>query len=227
MPLKTIPIRFPDPEVPFEVASELLSYIAFPLEEDARRMKLSRALCRFGHRHEMISDPIWGRTPQMVRPAIFIDEQYEKEAFKDVVTILKRMTTAVLMLLSDLVSLWSNEPSIEIFGSEPNASNIAENIAKALGLSKKSESNIRSGAWAPARPISHLAFCYWMLGLKARWEQDDIHANTRAVDLISPYPDRNTLFKIISNSEIVRTDLAKIHRYDLSDDNTIKFVIVR
>jgi hypothetical protein len=224
MPLKTIPIRFPDPDVPFEVASEILSYIAFPLEGDAERRRVARALCRLEHRHEMLREPGWGGTAQLVRPDIFFDES-EKEVVNDVVKILKRLTTAVLMLLSDLVSLWSSEPPAEIFGSAPTASRIAKSIAKSLGLSEGSESTIRSRVWAPAKPVSHLAFCYWMLALKTRWEQDDNLANTPVIDLISPYPDRLTLFKIISHSERIRSDLAKLRRYDFSDDNTMQFII--
>jgi hypothetical protein len=225
MPMKTIPIRFTDPEVPFETASELLSYIAFPLQDNARRRKLATALCRFVHRHEMIRDPVWGTTPQLVRPVVFSDEQYEKEARKNLETILKRLSTAVLMLLSDLVSLWSGEPSIEIFNSAPNSSNIAKNIAKSLGKKEGSESTIRSKVWAPTRPVSHLAFCYYWLALKKRWEQESNLTNKRTIDLISPYPDKTTLLQIISDSEKLRFDLFKLRRYDFSDDNTIKFVI--
>jgi hypothetical protein len=155
----------------------------------------------------MIRDPIWGRTPQLVRPAIFFDEQYEKEASKNLVTVLKGLTTAVLMLLSDLVSQWSNEPPLEIFGSAPNASNIAKNIAKSLGLSEGSESTIRSTVWAPIKPVAHLAFSYFCFALNKRWEREIDLASKRMIDLISPYPDRATLLKIISASETIRLGL--------------------
>jgi hypothetical protein len=223
MPLRTIAIRFTDPEVPLETASELLSYIAFPLQYEARRQKLATALCRFGHRNEMIRDSIWGRTPQLVRPVIFFDEQYEKEAYKNLVTILKRLTTAVLMLLSDLTSLWLNEPPLKIFESAPNASNIAKNIAKSLGLSEQSESTIRSRVWAQTKPVSHLAFSYFCFALNKRWEQETDLASKRMIDLITPYPDKATLFKILTASETIRPHLSKL-RYEFSDDNTIKFV---
>jgi hypothetical protein len=138
------------------------------------------------------------------------------------VTILKRLTTAVLMLLSDLTSLWLNEPLLEIFESAPNASNIAKNIAKSLGLSEGSESTIRSRIWAPTKPVFHLAFSYFCFAL--RWEQEADLASKRMIDLIGPYPDRATLFKIITASETIRSDLFKLRRHDFSDDNTIKFV---
>jgi hypothetical protein len=47
MPLKIVHIQFEEPSVPFDVASEIFSYAAYPLDE-GKRVKFAEAACRWG-----------------------------------------------------------------------------------------------------------------------------------------------------------------------------------
>src|ERR1700722_6354155 len=66
MPLATIEIEFFDPSVPFDAASNLLSFVAYPKDRDRqKRNRFALALCRREHiarwRQGRESSPEWTR----------------------------------------------------------------------------------------------------------------------------------------------------------------------
>jgi hypothetical protein len=225
MPLRTIPIRFSDPEIPFEVASELLSYIAHPIEA-ARQRRLAHALCRLEHRQETLRNPEWRSTPQLIRPHMFFQQMPDQYIKKDICRLLERVVAATGMLLPHLLSYQVNEAPLNIFGSAPTATNIARHMVQFKGGSENSQSTFSSTVWGPTKPVAHLAISYWEYVFMERWSQDDKLAQKHPVDIISPYPDNKTAVNIIENAERIRCILPRLRpHFKFSDDKIIRFVI--
>jgi hypothetical protein len=223
MPLKTIPIRFPDPEVPLETASELLSYIAFPLQDDNRRRKFAAALCRFGHRHEMIRDPIWGK---LIRPFVFApDEQtFYRDLHFGLETLRRHLITASLILHPHFESLKTGKPLPTIEGLSPTVDNVTQVLARLEGWDEfESQSTFESRVWTSVRPVAHLAFCFFHKVFKRRI-RSTLGQDKGMFEIISPYPDEETLRDIVLISEKFRKYLPKLKPLRFVENQTIEFV---
>jgi hypothetical protein len=73
MPRETVEIPISE-DVPFEAASQWISYIAYLDNVDNfRRARFAYALCRSGHSMRMAVDPQWGNSTQKVKPYTFIE----------------------------------------------------------------------------------------------------------------------------------------------------------
>jgi hypothetical protein len=110
-------IKFFDPDIPFEAASVLLSFIAYPTESD-ERSRFAGALCRLEHRQETLRDPRWRSSAKLVRPHIFFDATFEKTIQEDVNNLLLRIVIAVSMLVPHLHVDRGDGPALEIFDKE-------------------------------------------------------------------------------------------------------------
>jgi hypothetical protein len=73
VPINTIEIPFSNPPVPFEVASILLSFVAYPEDIPARK-RFFRELCRREHIREEKKLSLRGSFPKLIRPIILTSQ---------------------------------------------------------------------------------------------------------------------------------------------------------
>jgi hypothetical protein len=214
-------IEFSDPEIPFEAASILLSFILYPVEAD-ERTRFSRALCRLEHRAATLRDPKWRSSPQWVRPNIFFDAISKEALQKEVNDLVLRIVTAVSMLLPHLHGI--DRSDLPIFGDKPTVSNIAWEISKRSGRSEKSGSRITSDVWAPTKPVAHLAYAYWGCVFQELWKNDNELATKNPIDIISPLADKEQLLRVIYCAELIRQELLELPSSRFEEDNMIKII---
>lgn len=105
MPLKVIGIRFAKPAVPFDVASELISYVAYP-KDDEKRVRFAAALCRIEHLRQAKKDPQWRVTPKLIKPFVFAPDEktFGRDLHFGLETLRKHLTTATLIVQPRLQS---------------------------------------------------------------------------------------------------------------------------
>jgi hypothetical protein len=214
-------IRFSNPEIPFEAASLLLSYIAYPSDTD-EQTEFSRALCRWEHRAATLRNPEWRSSPKLVRPIIFFKAISTKTIQKQVDNLMLRIVTCVSMLLPQLHRI--DEPDPPLFGNSPSVSKIARNISELSGKSKQSGADIISDVWAPAKPVAHLAYAYWDCVLDERLENDPEFATKSRCEMLTPLPDKEQLLRIISYAELIRQELLDLPGSRFEEDNMIKVI---
>lgn len=226
MPLKTIGIRFEEPAVPFEAASELLSYVAYPGDERKRR-SFSAALCMVEHLNEQQRNPEWAFSPQRIRPIIFFPKYnlFVRDLSFGVETLRLRLITATGMLMPHLVAFATGDTPQKVEGFPPTVENVTQYIMRHEGWTLgTSESTFKSRVWAPTKPVAHLAFAFALIVFIKRWET---HASGKAKTmhkLLTPYPEEEVLRKIMDHAENIRTILPKLRQFRFSEDDTIKFV---
>jgi hypothetical protein len=221
MPLKIIGVRFEEPAVPFEAASELLSYVAYPSDERKRR-RFSAALCRVEHLQEAQRKSEWACFPQRIRPLIFApnDESFVRDLHFGINTLRLRLITATAMLMPHLIAFVTGKNPPKVEGFAPTVENIARYIMEKEGLNlDTSESTFKSRVWAPTRPVAHLAFSFAQKVFIKRWGK----AKTMQ-EILTPYPDEEVLRNIMDHAENIRTILPKLRQFRFSEDDTIKFV---
>src|SRR5579862_5666721 len=224
MPLKIIGIRFSEPTVPFEVASELLSYIAYPNDEPERG-RFSAALCRMEHLQEAQRNPAWAFSAQRIRPWIFVPGDALAKDLRDGVEILRRrITAAAAILMPHLIAFATEKSPPTIEGFYPTIANISQYIMSHRGLSTETGKTFEARDWAPAKPVAHLAFSFAQLVLIKRWEKQATGKVKTMHDILTPYPDEELLRKIMDNAEVIRTILPELDQVQFSEDDTIKFV---
>ena len=219
--MRVCEINFSHPEIPFEAASVLLSFIAYPTQAD-ERSRFSRLLCRMQHRAASIRNPEWRSSPKLVRPDIFFDEVSKDIYQAEVKDLVLRIATCASMLLPHLLDI---DPSdLSIFGEKPTVSNIARVISKASGRSKESGSDIISEVWAPAKPVAHLAYAYWICILDERCKNDPEIASKNPIDINTPLADQGQLLDVIQRAESTRQQLLEVSRSRFEEYSMIKFV---
>jgi hypothetical protein len=219
--MRVCEIRFSNPEIPFEAASLLLSYIAYPSDTD-ERTEFSRALCRWEHRAEALRNPEWRSSPKLARPVIFFKEISAKTLPKQIDNLMLRIVTCVSMLLPQLHRV--SESDVLPFGNNPSVSNIARNISELSGKSKKSGADIISDVWAPAKPVAHLAYAYWDCVLDERLENNPEFAAKSRSEMLTPLADQKRLLRVISYAELIRQELLALPGSRFKEGDMIKFV---
>jgi hypothetical protein len=216
--MRVCEIEFSDPEIPFEAASILLSFIAYPTQAD-ERSRFSRDLCRLEHRAATLRNPEWRSSPKLVRPDIFFDAISKESLQAEVNNLVLRIVTCVSMLLPHLHGI--DRPDLPIFGEKPTVTNIAWEISKAAGKSKKSGSDIISEVWAPAKPVAHLAYAYWACVFQERWKDDHELATKNPISINSA--DKQQLLKVLYYAELIRRELLEPPASRFKEDDLIKF----
>jgi hypothetical protein len=226
MPLKTIAIKFPDPEIPFEAASELLSHLAYA--EDAHRQRsFGDALCRFAHLEESIRNSDWAFSAHQIRPRILVAtaNAFAKnlhEGLKRLDSRLGVSLNAMMPHILDFAAPDGYERTAE--DALPSLNKTIRTILNRKGRSEGSRSTLITDVWTPMKPVFHLAFTYaFVVFFKPVY--GNYNRNGRSMmEIITPFPNKNTLLEIIDYAETTRTLLPAMKDLDFREDETIKFV---
>jgi hypothetical protein len=228
MPLKTIAIKFSDPEIPFEAASELLAHLTYP-EDVARQRIFSDALCRYGHLAKSTRNLNWAFSAHQIRPRILVSGN---EAFS-------KSLHAGCNRLDDFLGLSLNVfiPHAFDFLAQGNCEDVAKDTVSSLnkiiitildrkGRSKESRSTFITNVWVPLRPVFHLAFAYAHVVFFKPGNGDYDRKGRPMYEIITPYPEKNTVLDILDCAEAIRRLLPAIPSMDasFSEDETIKFI---
>jgi len=220
-----IGMRFTKPAIPFDVASELISYVAYP-KNDQKRVRFAAALCRVEHLRQAKNDPQWRFTPRLIKPFVFApnEQTFRRDLSFGLETLRKHLITATLILLPHLQSFRTGKKPQTIEGLSPTVDNITQIIAGLEGWDEvESQSTFETRAWSPVRPVAHLAFCIFFK-LFGRLASDTAGQSKTMFDIISPYPDEESLHDILRTSESVRSILPKLRHLRFTEDETIQFV---
>lgn len=226
MPRETIEISLSEARPPFEAASELLSYIAYPTGPD--RAAFSAALCRWAH---LTSGSDWKHSPQLVRPWIFCypEDVMFASLTKGGNVLRRRVATASLMLLPQLKSLSTGNAPPKLLGFEPTVENISLHISEYLGWSPESYSNLKSKVWAPTKPIAHLAYSFANEVLFPRcieYRKSHPGEGRPIVEFLFPLPTLEELHSILIRAEKIRNVFPFIKQFRIPDEITLQFISV-
>jgi hypothetical protein len=138
-------------------------------------------------------------------------------------TLRKHLITATLILLPHLQSFRTGKKPQTIEGPSPTVDNITQIIARLEDWDEvESQFTFEKRVWSPVRPVVHLAFCIFFK-LFGRLAPDTAGQSKTMFDIISPYPDEESLHDILRTSENVRSILPKLGHLRFTEDKTIQF----
>jgi hypothetical protein len=227
MPLKVVQIRFEDPPVPFDAGSEILSYVAYPLDRE-KRAGFASALCRFGHGYQQLRrDPQWAFTPHLIRPQSFepLGEIDASELYPGMELFLRRLTTAHSILLPFLSLAYKIEKKLRKVGDlKATVDNICQRLIEQEGGDAASNlSNFKTRRWSPTRPVAHLAFALFMEVYHARLNKV---SNQRKYiwEILFPLPSDLKLQETLWSAEHIRIRLPSLAQVRFKEEETIMFV---
>jgi hypothetical protein len=223
MPRETVRVSlFAD--VPFEAASLLRSYIAYPNAMDRRqREQYAAAWCRTGHLLCAGFDKEWAELPQRVRPRIFIgpDKPFLKHVFKSDLAVKRRIFTACAMISHHLEALLDETSPSQIGGFSPTVENFSLLLKKALGWETDDVSAFKSKIWGPTRSIAHLAV---VLGWHIMKTRADARDEKTKITFDAYYPSDKSIEKMLLEAEYIRCKILEIKQFRIKDDDTIQFI---
>jgi hypothetical protein len=222
VPIKTIEVPFSDPPVPFEVASIILSFVAYP-DDIPGRKRFFRELCR--REHIMEEQKRWrqGSPPKLIRP-IILTSQDDANWLKGLHTLRLHLVAANEML-SPFISAHETgrRPLAREGGLPATVENIASILLEREGRQDGSVSTFITRYWMPIRPIAHLAFSLAELVYAARWKA--LKPGWKHIEqIISPYPDDVLASRILQRAEAVRMFLPELEQVRFSEDRTVSFI---
>lgn len=77
--------------------------------------------------------------------------------------------------------------------------------------------------WTPVRPVAHLALCFHAKVFNRRFRE--VAGQDKAMfDIISPYPDEESLRDFLRTSESIRIVLPRLGHLRFKENETIQFV---
>jgi hypothetical protein len=234
MPRETVRVSLFE-DVPFEAASLLRSYIAYPNAMDkTQREQYAAAWCRSGHLLRAAFDKEWAKLPQRVRPRIFIgpDKPFLKHVFKTDRTVKRRIITAYAMIPPHLEAVLletsrSSRRPPKIGDFSTTVENFALLLKEAFGWNKGKEQDVsafKSKMWGPTKSVAHLALmlAYHMIPLlKASADAKD--DKTRII-FDANYPSNEVIERMLLEAEYIRLKLPEIKQFHIKDEDTIKFI---
>jgi hypothetical protein len=220
MPLKTIAIKFTDPDVPFETASNLLSHLAHP-GDPVRQASLSNCLCRAEHCAESDRNPAWQLSPQRMRPQIFAmsDDAYAGDLHYGMRTLSNRFDAALNMLIQHIDSFVYDDLPKDLPTLQNSIDGILKHRKKSIGTRK----TYIKREWTPTKPVVHLAFAYgFMVFLKPNIN-NTAWLNLPFKEKLSPYPKLTMIYNVLKMAEIIRSVLPEL-LLGFNENDTIQFV---
>lgn len=222
--------------VPSEIAvAKLCSYLAYPdAQDDLRRNGSWIAFYRAALAWRTKLDKEFATTLQSVILFPFIHEQslFEADLERARDLFARNLLTAFSFLAPHLETLASGKPQSldRIFptvpdvqhNKNPTVENMAIVVARLLGMSENSYSNIKSETWAPIKPMAHLGYAL------ACW----LHAQTplepkgsQLDSFFRSFFDKDTVSKTLALAEQVRVKLPLVKKaFRISEAETVRFV---
>jgi hypothetical protein len=224
MPAKTVLVRFPEPDIPFEVASELLSYIAYP-EDPQRQRTFADCLCRFGHRKESLRNPDWASSPHLIRPRIFAAESqsFIKLLYVGMRILNDRFEVALNVMMPSITEFIKPDEIKNAGFIIPSINESIKTILLTKGRSIKSRPNYLAEIWSPMKPVAHLAFTYAFVQFI---KSNNYERNGRYImDMVTPFPSTSVLIDIINYAEAIRRCFPEICGLTIDEVETISFCV--
>ena len=218
MPLATIEVRFFDPPVPFDAASDLLSLVAYPKDKDRqKRNSFALALCRREH----IARWRQGRecSPEWIRPIVFFQREPNfKRSMRDGLKKLRlALITASEILTPHLNAVETGRRPRTIDRFSRTVTYICQTIMEREGWRGEDLSTFESKVWGPIRPIAHLAFSLSQL----------VNVSEQGDEYLSSFRDDDILIKMLERAEAIRLILPKLPGFQWVEDDTIRILAKR
>ena len=165
MPRETVDVLISAP--PAEAMSQLMSYVAYPDAFDAsERNRFARALWRMAILHKASSDEPWGAKPQLIRPAMLIDD--EKTVLdalgRGMDRLHKHLATAHTFLIPHFIQNdtgrlpYLSEINRSFEKQKPTVENTSLAIKKVLGWQGDDVSTFKNKIWRITKPVAHLGY---------------------------------------------------------------------
>jgi hypothetical protein len=220
VPLKTLEIWFSDPPVPFEVASLLLSFVAYPDDVPSRK-SFFRELCRREHISQERKHHRAESIPKSIRPIIFPSLR-DGDWTKGLEALRLHLLTAS-EILAPFVSLHETGRSL---ATRKRCSATVEEIGTSLMIREGWETSLSTFLtryWVPIRPIAHLAFSLAESVYADRWKASK-KGWKHIQHWISPYPDDDLASRVLERAEVVRLFLPELKRVRFSEESTVRFI---
>jgi hypothetical protein len=220
MPLKTLEIPFSVPPVPFEVASLLLSFVAYPDDVPSRK-SFFRELCRREHISQERKHHRAESIQKLIRPILF-SSQRDGDWIKGLEALRLHLLIAS-EILAPFVSLHETGKKL---ATRKGCSATVKEIGTSLMIREGWETSIstfQTRYWVPIRPIAHLAFSLAELVYADRWKASK--GGWKHIQRwISPYPDDGLALRVLERAEVVRLFLPELKRVRFSEERTIRFI---
>jgi hypothetical protein len=225
MPLKVVQIRLEDPPAPFDVGSEIFSYIAYPIEEE-KRLKFASMLYRWAHFWRMREDPQWGITPHFIRPKHLEPPGgiNARVVYRGIELIERRLTIAPSILLPFLRAYTTGKRLKNVGDLTATVNHIGQRLIERDGGDAAGNlSNFKTREWSPTRPVAHLALALYLEVYFARI--NEVSNRNKAIwEVLCPYPPDLKLQEILELAEHVRVLLPLLAQVRFKEEETIMFV---
>jgi len=220
-----------------EAVAELYSYIAYPDPLDAkRREQFSIAMARWAVLERGQLEKSWNESADMkpsIRPLVFsqLEQDFLKIYSRGSKILYRRLVLAFMMLCPHLLE-------DEINGLSPTISNVVLAAARKLNYSDESQKTVEARIWAPVKPVIHAAaaamYCLSKL--------EDTSGSTVNLLEVGPWDDgqhplchRNPMLATLFYEDVIkelllpmaeqfRVQLPSCSRFQISDEDTIRFV---
>jgi hypothetical protein len=205
--MHSLEISYLDPTVPFELASFLLSCIAFA-GEGSKQSAFESALCRYEllnadrGRHGSAES-----VPVLIKPMIFMPSKCD--CYDDGVLKVRRRLSLAAKILPLLLAHETNTRKPRVDGVPLTVYGAALRVTEEQGLSENSVSTLLDD-WGKIRPMAHLAFALSELVYSKRGMEPG--SGWKNLEL-SPLPDERLALQVESGTDTIifaKNEAAKI-----------------
>jgi hypothetical protein len=216
--MHSLEISYSEPTVPFELASFLLSCIAFA-GDGSKQSAFERALCR---RELSNADRgLHGSTesvPRLIRPVVFISSKCDY--YNDGVRNIRRRLSLAAKMLPLVQSYETNAKPPKVGGARLFVYDVASAVTIEHGLSEGTASTVLDD-WGKIRPLAHLAFALAELV----YEKRSMEPVGGWKDLrLSPLPDEESSLQVLERAEHIRLLLPEIKWLRFKTERLVKLV---
>lgn len=204
----------------YEAGAILVAVLAYPgSHEDEKREPLHRALCALALRARIETDPDWGNSPQLIKPAYAFCP--EREVSKNLQTLKRRLRdrmTAGRMAVAFLQeAVTGTVPKLPKGLKRLSVNQMAELVLEDVGQTEPE--NVETRIWRPSLPVLHLAAaCQVLMQTTEREAGRSIHIG----DLIE---HRSIIEQVIRVAEDYRPLLAKSARLHIDPNIQVKICL--
>ena len=221
MPRETIWVTL-STSVSLEPVAIFLSKLAYPdpVDEDAS-VEFMMSLCRWMTIYGCEVDPGWAATPQLLRPAAFLEPEREwRKAFNRGANKLRhRFIAAGYIVLPHMMALAGIKQRVE--GYTVTVQHMSQLAMEYMRWEGDSTATIKSRIWGPTRPVAHaaLSVVMWVLENRELLKTDE---GRRKAFLLASHP--KTLKRILIKSEKFRLKLPLVPQFRIKEEDTIQFL---
>jgi hypothetical protein len=231
MPRETVDVLISAP--PAEAMSQLMSYVAYPDALDAsERNRFARALWRAAILHKANIDEPWGAKPQLIRPAMLIDD--DKTVLdtlnRGIDRLHKHLATAHTFLIPHFIQNdtgrlpYLSEINKKFEKQKPTVENTTLATKKLFGWKGDDVSTFKNKVWRTTKPVAHLGYAI------ALWHSTEVRlAELRGKQSSDVFFDLffdGGIPHILNIAESCRLKIPTIRQFRIKEVDTVKFQAV-